>query len=76
MIMKQEAPLMAFRSGEEKNNALRAVAEALRGQKEEIFRANKEDLERAEKKAFRYRSVSALPWMQRSWRVCVTGSKL
>ena len=49
MIMKQEAPLMAFRSGEEKNNALRAVAEALRGQKEEIFRANKEDLERAEK---------------------------
>ena len=47
-VMKQNAPQMAFLTGEEKNRALQAVRKALTEHAQEIFRANQEDLERAE----------------------------
>ncbi len=47
--VKMAAPKMAGSSGEQRNNALKAIAEALKKNQDKIFAANKADLEQAEK---------------------------
>ena len=47
--MKLDAPILAASSNEQRNEALRLIAEALNAHRDEIFAANKEDCEAAEK---------------------------
>lgn len=47
--MKQQAPVLAATSVEERNAALLAIAQALEARKEDIFAANQEDMEAAQR---------------------------
>jgi hypothetical protein len=46
--MKELSPIVASLPADTRNQALRAIAAALRAHSDEIFAANREDLERAE----------------------------
>lgn len=48
-LVKQAAPKLAGTTGEQRNRALLAVADALLEKKEAIFEANRQDMEQAEK---------------------------
>lgn len=72
-LVKLAAPKMAGSSEEKRNNALRAVAQALESHREEIFEANKADLEQAAKDGVAAPIVKRLKFNETKLRDVIAG---
>ncbi|MCR5674128.1 MAG: glutamate-5-semialdehyde dehydrogenase [Lachnospiraceae bacterium] len=73
--MKRIAPGMAAVSGEMKNRALLAVAEALSEKKEELFAANTADLKKAAENGLKSAVLGRLKFDEHKLAACVEGLK-
>ncbi len=71
--MKLASPLLASSSGEQRNAALKSIAEALVKAKDEVFEANRKDLERAAETGVAEAVVKRLKFDEGKLKACLDG---